>query len=52
VLRCRFLPQDDLVAGRWARAIENLLSQPDPPERPRVNGADVVAHALLESVRH
>jgi L-arabinokinase len=48
VLRCRFLPQDDLLAGRWADAIDALLTQPPPPERPRVDGADVAARRLLE----
>ncbi len=50
-LRCRFLPQDDLVGGRWQSAIDALLAQPAPPERPRTDGAVVVARALIESVR-
>ena len=28
ILRCRYLSQEDLLAGRWADAIEALLAQP------------------------
>ena len=48
VLRCRYIPQEDLLAGRWADAIESLLAQPPPPERPRLDGADVAADAIIE----
>jgi L-arabinokinase len=48
VLRCRFMPQDDLRAGRWRAHIDALLAQPDPPGRPRVDGADVAAKLILE----
>ena len=51
VLRCRFLPQDDLVSGRWRPAIDELLAQPAPPARPAADGAAVVARAIIESVR-
>jgi len=47
MLRCRFLSQDDLFAGRWAGAIDALLAQPAPPERPAVNGAGVAAQEVL-----
>jgi L-arabinokinase len=47
MLRCRFLAQDDLVAGRWHDAIDALLAQPAPPDRPRTDGAEVVARILL-----
>jgi L-arabinokinase len=46
-LRCRFIPQDDLLAGRWTDAISSLLAQPDPPERARVDGAEVAAALIL-----
>lgn len=45
-VRCEFLPQDDLLAGRWGDAIERALAQPRPA-RPRVDGADVVADLIL-----
>ena len=47
-LRCRFVSQEDLRAGRWADAIEALLAQPRPPEQPRIDGADVAATQVLE----
>ena len=46
VLRCRFLPRADLVSGRWDAAIDALLAQPAPAERPRVDGARVVLQSL------
>ena len=47
-LRCRFLPQEDLRLGRWRRHIDALLAQPDPPERPQINGAEVAAAMILD----
>ena len=47
VLRCRYISQEDLLAGRWADAIDALLAQPAPPERPAVDGADVAADEIL-----
>ncbi len=43
VLRCRYMPQEDLRTGHWRPHIEALLAQPAPAERPRVDGADVAA---------
>jgi hypothetical protein len=51
-LRCRFISQEDLFAGRWADAVDALLRQPTPPERPRVDGASVAAHTIAEIVGH
>lgn len=50
VLRCRFMPQDDLRAGRWRAHIDALLAQPDPPERARIDGADVAAGLVLSTI--
>lgn len=47
IVRCRYLSQDDLYAGRWAEAIDALLTQPAPLERPRVDGAGVAADEIL-----
>jgi UDP:flavonoid glycosyltransferase YjiC (YdhE family) len=47
VLRCRYIPQEDLLAGRWADHVEALLQQPPPPERPRVDGSEVAAEEIL-----
>ncbi len=49
-LRCRFIAQDDLLAGRWADAIDALLAQPAAAEQPRVDGEAVVAEAILNLV--
>ena len=50
VLRCRYIPQEDLRAGRWAEAIDALLVQPAPPQHPRVDGADVATDAIMNLV--
>ncbi len=47
LLRCRFIPQDDLLAGRWGDAIDALLDQTPPPSRPATNGADIAATEIL-----
>jgi UDP:flavonoid glycosyltransferase YjiC (YdhE family) len=49
VLRCRFMPQDDLRSGRWRPHIEAVLAQPPPPERARIDGAEVAADLLCGS---
>ena len=33
-LRCRYISQEDLLAGRWADGVEALLAQAAPPETP------------------
>jgi L-arabinokinase len=50
IVRCRYISQDDLLAGRWAEAIDALLEQPAPPERPAVNGADIAADEIMNLV--
>ncbi len=52
VLRTHFIDQDDLRAGRWQPAIDALLNQPAPRERMAINGATVVADALLALLPH
>lgn len=49
VLRCRFIEQDDLLAGRWSDAVKGLLGQPRPRATLPVDGADVAARAILET---
>ena len=51
MLRCRHIEQADLLAGNWRDAIEALLAQEEPPERPRVDGASVAASAILGMAR-
>jgi L-arabinokinase len=48
VVQCRFIPQDDLMAGRWRPHIEALLEQSPPPERARIDGAQAAAAAILD----
>jgi L-arabinokinase len=45
-LRCRFISNEDLFAGRWREALEALPAQPAPPEPIATNGADVAAEIL------
>jgi L-arabinokinase len=48
VLRCRYIPQEDLVTGRWAEAVTGILRQPPPAASLDTNGAAVVADRILE----
>jgi UDP-N-acetylglucosamine:LPS N-acetylglucosamine transferase len=50
ILRCRYLSQEDLRAGRWAPAVRALADQPPPPDRPRIDGADVAAGKIVNWV--
>lgn len=50
ILRCRYLAQEEVVAGRWREAIEALLDQPPPAERPRVDGATVAADLIWNTL--
>jgi len=47
-LRCEYVPLDDMLAGRWREALARLMRQPAPPERPRTDGAAVVAQMIVE----
>ncbi len=49
-LRCRYIRQDDLRAGRWRDPLEELRAQPAPPETPRTDGADVVAAKIRSAI--
>ena len=48
MLRCRYIPQEDLLAGRWRDGVEALLAQDEPLERPRVDGAAMAARAIQQ----
>lgn len=50
VLRCRFMPQDDLRSGRWRPHIDALLAQSAPPGCAAVNGAAMAAETILDLV--
>jgi L-arabinokinase len=49
-LRCAFIDHESLFAGRWASALDELMAQPAPPERPATNGAEVVASTIFASL--
>ena len=46
VLRCAYIDQAALLAGRWREALDQLLEAPPPPDRPPTNGAEVAAEWL------
>ncbi len=49
-LRCGFISNEDLYAGAWETALDAVLAEPDPPERPRVDGAEVVARRVVAAL--
>jgi hypothetical protein len=49
-LRCEYLDLDDLLAGRWRDALERLQRQPPAPEKPRTDGAAVVAELIASRI--
>ena len=51
VLRAAYIDHADLFAGQWTHHLDGLLAQPAPPERPRVDGAEVAVEQLLAMVR-
>lgn len=50
-VRARFIEPADLLRGGWADALAPLLAQPEPPERPKLNGAEIVAEEILTLAR-
>jgi L-arabinokinase len=50
VLKCRYIAQTDLLAGRWHDAVNALLAQPSAPTPARVDGAAVAANEILNLV--
>jgi L-arabinokinase len=49
-LRCAYLDNADLLAGRWRTAIESAINAAAPPELPRTDGAGVVASMMSAHV--
>lgn len=45
-LRCAFISNEELLAGRWAAAIDAAFGAPQPPQRPRTDGAEVIANMI------
>ncbi len=48
-LRCRFISQTDLFAGRWQASLDALVAQPPPPSRLSADGAAQAA-AIISDV--
>ena len=48
-LRCRYMPQGDLFGGRWQAHLDAAFASAAPLERPRTDGASVVAEYLLNT---
>ena len=49
-LRCAYLEIDALLSGRWRGALEAAVSAPPPPERPRTDGAGVIADMIAARI--
>ncbi len=45
-LRCGFIDHDDLFAGGWRTALDRIMASPPPPDRPRTDGAEVIAELI------
>jgi UDP:flavonoid glycosyltransferase YjiC (YdhE family) len=50
VIRCGYLPREDLMAGRWSEAIHRVLAQQTRVEQLDVNGAEVAAREILQAL--
>lgn len=49
-LRCRYIDRKAFGEGQWLDALDALVASPVPPERPRVDGARVVAELIARYV--
>jgi hypothetical protein len=49
-LRCAFIEQKALLAGRWRDALHGLLASAPPPQRARTDGAEIVAAKIVEAL--
>jgi len=47
-LKCAFVPQPDMLAGRWREPLRRLMNRPEPLEHPPTDGAEVVADMICE----
>jgi hypothetical protein len=50
IVRCRSLPPEELRAGRWADAVDVLLSQQPPPRQAETNRAEAAAFEVLRNL--
>jgi len=49
-LRCAYLDNQLLLAGRWQAALDAALAAPEPPQRPRTDGAVIIADMICARV--
>jgi len=49
-LRSAYIDMVALLAGRWRAALEAALAAPEPPQRPRTDGAVIVADMICARV--
>jgi hypothetical protein len=49
-LRCAFLDNASLMSGRWSDALDRAVNTAAPLERPRTDGADVIAEMMERRV--
>jgi L-arabinokinase len=49
-LRCRFIEMDDLREGRWRESLDAVMNAPEAPEKPRTDGAAVVAEMICDVI--
>ena len=49
-LRCAYIDNETLLAGRWRLALESAVDAPPPPEQPRTDGADVIADMIAAKI--
>jgi len=45
-LRAAYLDNDALLAGRWRAALDAALAAPEPPQKPRTDGAVIIADMI------
>ena len=45
-LRCACIDNASLLAGHWRAALDAAVSAPPPPEKPRTDGAEVIADMI------
>jgi hypothetical protein len=50
-LRCGFISNDDLLAGRWQKPLDQTLAQSAPPERIGVDGAERAAQIIVDQLQ-
>lgn len=49
-LRGAFIDNDALLGGRWRAALEAAVGAPPPPEKPRTDGAEVIASMIAARI--